>query len=77
MADGESEETARDTAEERTKPYDEKMFFSKYETLLNNYMFPLEDNVLHKKVLAYVKTLTAKGVNQTTAIKRSVRRYKK
>ena len=77
IANGEDEEESREIAVERVQPYVERMFLSKYEILLNDYIFPLENNVLHKKVLAYVKTLLAKGINQTAAIKRTIKKYKK
>ncbi len=72
----ESEENAEELAEERTRPYEERTFYTKYETLLDNYWLPLETSSLHNKIIKEVKGLVAKGVGQTSAIKRAVKKYK-
>ncbi len=70
------DEEAGELAEERTRPYDERKFYIKYETLLDNYCLPLETSSLHNKIIAEVKGLIAKGVGQTSAIRRIVKKYK-
>ena len=76
IKDGEEEDEAREIAEDRIKPYEERTFFEKYELCLDDYLFPLQTSALHKKIVSNVERLISKGLTQTSAIKRSLKKYR-
>ena len=76
ITDGEEKEQARDIAEGRIKPYEERTFFEKYEICLDDYLFPLQISALNKKIVSNVERLISKGLKQTPAIKRSLMKYR-
>lgn len=76
IKDGEEEEEAKESAEDRIRSYEETTFFEKYELCLDDYLFPLQTSRLHKTIVSNVERLTSKGLNQTSAIKRSLRKYR-
>ena len=76
ITDGEEKEQARDIAEGRIKPYEERTCFEKYEICLDDYLFPLQTSALNKKIVSNVERLISKGLKQTPAIKRSLMKYR-
>lgn len=76
IKDGEEEEEAKEIAEDRIRSYEERTFFEKYELCLDDYLFPLQTSRLHKTIVSNVERLISKGLKQTSAIKRSLRKYR-
>ena len=58
-------------AEDRVKPYDERASFIRYESLIL-----LQNSALHQTVVTDAKTLISKGLNQTSAIKKSLKKHR-
>ena len=50
--------------------------FSRNMNCLDNYLFPLQTSGLHKTIVSNVERLISKGLKQTSAIKRSLRKYR-
>ena len=76
LDDGENEEDAKEMAEEKIKPFEERKFLQKYGMLLENYWLPLLNNDTHKKILESVRLLTDKGVSPSSAIRRVLNKNK-
>ena len=76
IKDGEDEEEALEIAEDRIRSYEEKTFFEKYGTCLDDYFISLQTSALHKTIVSNVERLVSKGLKQTSAVKQSLRKYK-
>jgi hypothetical protein len=73
---GEESDTAQEMAEERIQPYNEKEFFSKYTSLIDNYILPLTNNKLHQEIMDNIDKLISKGYNTTSAVTKVLKKYK-
>jgi hypothetical protein len=73
---GEESDTAQEMAEERIQPYNEKEFFSKYTSLIDNYILPLRNNRLHTQIMSQIDKLISKGYNTTSAVTKVLRKNK-
>jgi hypothetical protein len=73
---GEEHDDAQEMAEERIQPYNEKDFFSKYTTLIDNYILPLKNSRLHSQIMVQIDKLVSKGLNPTSAVKKVIRKHK-
>ena len=74
--DGEDSDTAQEMAEERIQPYNEKEFFGKYQTLIDIYILPLRNNILHKDIMVQINKLISKGYKTTSAVAKVIRKHK-
>ena len=70
---GEESDTAQEIAEERIRPRNEKAFFGKYTSLIDNYILPLRNNELHQKIMSQVDNLISKGYNTTPAVTKVIK----
>ncbi|KAL4231838.1 hypothetical protein ACF0H5_009414 [Mactra antiquata] len=73
---GENEDEAAEMADERIQPYREKLFFGKYQSLLELYLFPLRTNTTHRSIVEKIDDLRNKGASLSTAVKRVLKKYK-
>ncbi|WAR05156.1 YMD3-like protein [Mya arenaria] len=76
IGDGENEDDADELANERVKPYREKNFLQRYQSLLEIYWFPLSTNVTHRRIVQEINDLGRKGVSLTSAVKRVLKKNK-
>ena len=74
VEDGEDMDTAEEMATEDMQPYDERSFMKRYEFLIDQYIIPLENSTIHKAILEQITLLRQKGVNNTSAIKRTLKK---
>lgn len=74
--DGEESDTAQEMADERVQSYNEREFFGKYQTLIDNYMLPLRNNRLHQEIMAKIDKLVSKGYDTTSAVKKVLRSFR-
>ena len=71
---GESEENAVEMTEDRAQLYKEKNFFEKYQSLLEQYWFPLQSNATHRSIIDQISNSHRKGMDLTTAVKRTLKK---
>ena len=76
IKDGEDEEEAHEIAEDRIRSYEERTFFEKYGICLDDYFISIQTSALHKTIVSNVERLVSKGLKQTSAVKRSLRKYR-
>ncbi|KAL4229753.1 hypothetical protein ACF0H5_010142 [Mactra antiquata] len=76
IAEGENKDEAAEMADERIQPYKEKLFFGKYQSLLELYWFPLRTNTTHRSIIEKIDDLRNKGASLSTAVKRVLKKYK-
>ena len=74
VEDGEDMDTAEKMASEDMQPYDERHFMKRYEFLLEQYILPLENSTIHTTILEQITLLRQRGVNNTSAIKRVLKK---
>ena len=74
--DGHNEEDSYEMATERTRPYKERLFFEKYQRLLEMYWLPLLTNTSHRTIVEQIDKLRQSGVSLPSAVKRVLRKYK-
>lgn len=71
---GDNEDDAIEMAGNRTRPYKEKNFFERYQTLLESYWFPLRANSTHGAIVEQIENLRGKGVSLKSAVKRTLKK---
>ena len=76
IEDGEESDDAHEMADDRIQPYNEKEFFRKYTTLIDNYILPLRNNGLHNKIMTQINILLSKGIDTSTATTKVLRKQK-
>ena len=72
ISDGEESDEAGEMADADIEPYNERHFFDQYAKLLSNYILPLRNSEIHKRIL---KHLLDKNIIDAAGIKKTLKKY--
>ncbi|WAR25193.1 hypothetical protein MAR_010897 [Mya arenaria] len=74
---GEESDEAKESADDRIQPYNEKGFLGLYTSLIDRYILPLRNSRLHTQIMSQVDKLISKGHSTTSAATKVIRKHRK
>ncbi|WAR05457.1 YMD3-like protein, partial [Mya arenaria] len=74
---GEESDEAKESADDRIQPYNEKGFLGLYPSLIDRYILPLRNSRLHTQIMSQVDKLISKGHSTTSAATKVIRKHRK